>query len=81
MGRIKVATAKREMVQQEPTAQKTRLQEIVSEEAEKILNEMRSEEMLHKHFSDVEDFIAGSLAELKKKALERYRQEQAEAQS
>jgi hypothetical protein len=42
---------------------------------------MRTEEMRHKDFSSIEDFIVNSMSELKKKALERYRQEQAEAQS
>lgn len=86
MSKTKAGTAKRkgakpEMAEQRPSEQKTRLQEIVAEEAEKILSAMRTEEMRHKDFSSIEDFIANSMSELKKKALERYRQEQAEAQS
>lgn len=78
MRKKKVEVRKEELEQKEPPEEKTRLQAILSEEAEKILIALQSDEKLGQDHGSVEEFLSGQMSAPFKNALERYKLEQTE---
>jgi|HubBroStandDraft_4_1064222.scaffolds.fasta_scaffold238664_2 hypothetical protein len=57
-----------------------RWQEILREEAQRLAQAMKSDEMLRKDLGGAEEFLLNSARDLFRRALERYQQEQADVQ-